>query len=72
MPAPGEGEPEFAALVFFDEITRGDASLCKFSQILAVRTLLPACLPACHCCPLPLVLELVGFTLPLAWMAGQP
>ena len=25
-----EAPPEFAALLFFDEITRGDASLCTF------------------------------------------
>lgn len=29
MEAPQEGEPDFAAMVFFDEITRGDAFMCK-------------------------------------------
>jgi hypothetical protein len=32
VPAAAEGEPEFAALLFFDEITRGDSFLCEQAQ----------------------------------------
>lgn len=41
--APYEGEPELAAMLCYDEITRGDASLCKSATLLAWS--LPACLP---------------------------
>ena len=41
--APYEGEPELAAMLCYDEITRGDASLCKSATQLAWT--LPACLP---------------------------
>lgn len=29
VPAAEEGEPEFAAMLFYDEITRGDAFMCE-------------------------------------------
>ncbi len=34
--APRDREPEFAAMVFFDEITRGDAFMCKHLGRVAV------------------------------------
>ncbi len=30
VPAVEEGEPEFAAMLFYDEITRGDAFMCEW------------------------------------------
>ena len=33
VPSASEGEPDFAALVFYDEITRGDAFLCEWRVV---------------------------------------
>jgi hypothetical protein len=37
---PEEGEPEYAALAFYDEITRGESFLCEWPFLVGP---LPSC-----------------------------